>query len=379
MDDEVDKLYRDKHYPPSNGEVPAYSKSTTHAQDRPALSIDDLISSFAGLHFERAPPIIEGDIPPPCPISNLPDEILVHILIDTAILDFTSFMRLAQVCKKFAYLVSTDDSIWKRICLGPEIGFTGMHFSWQMTISGDTVDKGPEDIGVSFMMGRPTQQALAAPAEAEDGSGTSTPLPPLLPSYELSKKYPTYTKMFRYRPRIRFNGCYISTVNYARPGVNIDTNSLWGAPVHIVTYYRYLRFFRSGAVLSLLTTHKPADVVRELVPSLLTEKPPQTSTASLVLRGRWKLGGDPDKDSGDEMKEQRELDENALTVETEGCIDKYVYRMEFFLKGHERGRPKLVWKDFWNFNRTTEDWAEFGLRNGKPFVFSRVKAYGMGA
>jgi F-box protein 9 len=179
--------------------------------------------------------------------------------------------------------------------------------------------------------------------------------------------------MFRFRPRIRFNGVYISTVNYIRPGQAAPSQTTWGSPVHIVTYYRYLRFFRNGAVLSLLTTHEPAEVVHALLPSRFHIKAPASSPVFNVLKGRWKLGREAEKEGA------IGLDESALTVETEGVDPKYVYRMELELKGQERGRARLMWKGFWNWNRLTDDWGEFGLRNDKAFVFSRVKAYGMGA
>jgi F-box protein 9 len=92
------------------------------------------------------------------------------------------------------------------------------------------------------------------------------------------------------------------------------------------------------------------------------------------LKGRWKLGGQLDKEGEDAA----EYDESLLTVETEGYGPKYVYRMELQLKGQEKGRARLIWRGFWNYNKLTDDWAEFGLKNDKAFVFSRVKSYGAG-
>ena len=310
------------------------------------------------------------------------------VLITTALIDFPSFMRLAQVCKRLAYLVFTEQQIWRHLCLGWEYGFPAMHYAWTMTVEGDPLPTSIEDEGVSLALISPVPQPLSNDPLPV---AIPTPLPPLMPSYKLSKTYPTYSHMFRHRPRIRFNGIYISTVNYIRPGQAAPSSSTWGAPVHIVTYYRYLRFFRDGAVLSLLTTDEPSQVVHELRPELLHKKPPANSIVALVLRGRWKLGGEPefsrlpngnwtDNTTHPSSSEgEAEIDESALTVETEGCKDTYVYRMEFMLKGQERGRPRLVWKDFWNWNREQDEWQEFGLRNDRAFVFSRVRGYGLGA
>ena len=38
---------------------------------------------------------------------------------------------------------------------------------------------------------------------------------------------------------------------------------------------------------------------------------------------------------------------------------------------------KLGWKGFFSYNTLTGDWAEFTMRNTKPFFFSRVKSYGV--
>lgn len=392
MDDRVDLKYKNKHFPPSHfaskpsstnpsNAAPTVPNPAHQSLEGPPQSTNDLISSFSLLRIAAAEPPIEGAPAPPCPIADLPEEILIHILTDLALLDITAFVRLAQVCKRFAYIVAIEDQIWKRICLGHEVGFGGMYYTWQMEVTGEPLLDPLDEVleitapttlafdGVattstpSPLPISPTPVALGLP------SVLPTPTPPLV----LSPLYPTYAKMFRYRPRLRFDGVYISTVNYIRPGAATPSQTTWGAPVHIVTYYRYLRFFRDGAVLSLLTTHEPVEVVHPLLPSLFNTRAPASSPVHNVLKGRWKLGGEPEKEG------EGGLDESALTVETEGFDPKYVYRMELQLKGQEKGRARLMWKGFWNWNRLTDDWGQFGLRNDKPFMFSKVKTYGRGA
>lgn len=382
MDDRVDIKYKNKHFPPSSFTAkptqpnPPNIAATVpnpahHLPEGPPQSANELISSFAGLSIAAVEPPIEGAPPPPCPLATLPEEILVHILTDVALGDMPSFMRAAQVCKRLAFLTSREDQIWRRICQGEEVGFSGMHYSWKMEVTGEPL--------MPDFLHDAADNVVEAPAALSDlplSPPSPTPLDlPLVrqPSIRLSTTYPTYAKMFRYRPRIRYNGIYISTVNYIRPGAAAPSQTTWGSPVHIVTYYRYLRFFRDGSVLSLLTTHEPSEVVHSLLPHLFTTKPPATSPVFRTLKGRWKLGEELEKDG------RTELDESALIVETEGFDPKYVYRMELQLKGQERGRSRLMWKGFWNWNRLTDDWGQFGLRNDKTFVFSRVKAYGMGA
>ncbi len=444
MDDAVGKLYKDKHFPSAGSakppapksnlpQKPAAAKPAAPTKDNPraagggtyetpeappeevAQSTKNLLASFATLSISRAEPPIEGAEQPPCPIAELPEELLVRILTSLALSDLASFMRSTRTCKRIAYIVMTEDSIWKRLCLGREIGFAAMQYSWQYNVDGTELDELFDELilapprGSSPSSAQPAlQDALQHEIESlarstGDAAGpsnqtpiaVSTGLPPPMPTFELNKQYATWQKMFRHRPRIRFNGIYISTVNYIRPGQAAPDKTTWEQPVHIVTYYRYLRFFRDGRVLSLLTTKEPKVIVNEMVPKLL--EPPreeetgtkkrrgarnvvgleEASPVALVARGRWKLGGDPQSSSEDGVAD--ELDEKALVAETEGCYDRYTYRMEFTLKGQERGRSRLVWKDYWCYNKGTDDWTEFGLKNDKAFVFSRVKSYGMGA
>src|SRR3954447_19802180 len=115
MDASVDKSYKNKHFPPSSFLQQSNPSNVSVTLPNPAHrslvglqpSMSQLISGFIDLTIVPAPPVIEGTPPPPCPIAALPSEILVEVLLYTAIADVASFARLAQVCKRFAYLVAT--------------------------------------------------------------------------------------------------------------------------------------------------------------------------------------------------------------------------------------------------------------------------------
>ncbi|KAF8847497.1 hypothetical protein BDZ45DRAFT_607405 [Acephala macrosclerotiorum] len=378
MDHQVDKKYKNKHFPPSSfaskpanpnpSNAPVTVPNTAHhSLGGPPQPIKELIASFASLVIEPAPPAIEGTPAPPCPLADLPEEILVHILKEVAILDVASFVRLAQVCKRLAYLVATEDQIWKRVCLGSEVGFGAMHYQWQREVLGGPL-KEEEDIP-GFEDGE------------EDAPGPLTN-EAITDSLFVTSYSSSWHKMFRLRPRIRFNGCYISTVNYTRPGQALASQVTWHSPVHIVTYYRYLRFFRDGTVISLLTTDEPADVVHNLTKELQDlhrggAAPHLPSiTMQHALRGRWRLSN-PDDNPDADLKDA----EGDLFVETEGASAKYMYRMKLSLRSAGKGAKnnKLVWQGFWNYNLLTDDTGEFTLRNDKAFFWSRVKSYGNGA
>lgn len=411
MDDRVDQRYKNKHFPrpppkatPSSGAVgPSKPVATPTLKPEEPRRLKDLIDSFAGMSIQPTPPEIEGMPQPPSPISTLPDEILVQILRDVAIRDVGDFMRLARVCKRLAFLVSTEDRIWRRVCLGSEFGFGGMHYYWQKQITGGPLTD--EDLE------REAEEAAAAtaaaletikPSEASSESSGEDDDDNIIVSLTLSERSQRHTDesaantlayfdshyssswlcMFRLRPRIRFGGCYISTVNYQRSGQASSNQTTWGSPIHIVTYYRYLRFFRDGTCISLLTTAEPSDVVHHLTREAVVlhaggAMPHLPSIAvHSALRGRWRFSRVADTPSA--LLSEVEGD---LIIETEG-VSKYIFRLDLSLKSAGKGAKnnKLAWRGFYSYDRLTDDWAEFTLKNDKPFYFSRVKSYGvMGA
>lgn len=421
MDHGVDRRYREKYFPagsqakaaasaspappitaPFTGTTRTSQPAATSTQPPPDAApsqpqpVGDLIASFSNLQIEPLAPDVEGAEAPPCPIASLPDEILVHILQDVAVSDVANFARLSLVCKRLAYLVSHEHRIWRRICVGDEVGFPTMHHHWQTDITWEALDgelveveaedNDDQDNAESAQTVFISRSELQRRQHADKVALTLN----LVPS-----PYATWRTMFRSRPRLRFNGCYISTVNYIRTGVLSTNQATWGgAPVHIVTYYRYLRMFRDGTCISLLTTHEPADVVHSLTRELLHLHRDSSASAYLpsammryALRGRWRLssalsdfGEDDDDVAQGSSNTKTEDPEGDLYIETEGVGSKYIYRMDLSLRSAGKGarNNKLAWRGFYSYNKLTDDWGEFLLKNDKPYFFSRVKSYGMG-
>ena len=99
-----------------------------------------------------------------------------------------------------------------------------------------------------------------------------------------------WRRMFLDRPRVRTDGLYVSRNTYIHKGV-----AEWDVrnSVHLVCYYRYLRFFGDGTFLYKTTPN----VVAKVAPMLLRRKDTGrrsglTHGADSVIRGRWKLKGD---------------------------------------------------------------------------------------
>jgi len=323
MDDAVDILYKKKHFPQGGLPVnPSRAVGTAPAaQDKPK-ALKELIASFASLAIQPAPPAIEGTPQPPCHLAELPEEILVHILRDVAVADVADFVRLAQVCKRLAFLVTTEDQLWKQVALR---SFSEMPYQFRREITWEPV----EDDG-----------------DAEQRAADSVAETMLL----LSIKYTSWARMFYLRPRIRFNGCYVSTVNYWSGG----SSSAWNTGAfHLVTYYRYLRFYRSGAAISLLTTSEPRNVVHHLTAELL-ELHRDGAMAHLpsaimqsALRGRWRLSSAADHLDGDVSASEAE---GHLFIETEG-VGRYHYlqnmmHLELQTAGKGTKNNKLAWRGF---------------------------------
>jgi F-box protein 9 len=431
LDAKVDQTYKNKHFAaawkskptntnPSNAPVTVPS-TAHHSLEEPnsePLTFHQLIDSFADSQIEGAAPIIPGDLPPPCGIKKLPTEVLLDLLQHVATRDPAIYVRLSLVCKKLAYHVITDNSIWKRVALGPEFGLASQQYNFNTDLQGREIifQELEEDLEDEQTRASKLVNELSFPADT------------------------VWRDIFHEYPRIRFTGVYISTVNYTRPGGASATANTWSNPIHIVTYYRYLRFFRDGTCISLLTTNEPIEVVHHLTPenlnyvrtgkkegaghplnftsaapALLRESHPQSSTTGTsgnapppsardvmkhALRGRWRLC-DPSLDGplaesantapsgGAEPAQQSSpkptMSHGDLHIETEGAGPRYMYTMHLSLKNagsarsrHTTKNNKLVWKGFWSFNVLTNDWAEFHLRNDKPFFFSRVRGYGLG-
>lgn len=340
-----------------------------------------LLQDFSDLRIEPGPPPTGASPQEPSRLGELPEEILTQILKNIATYDVASFARLATVCKRLAYLVFTEESIWKAVATREEYGFPAMHYDFVTDIEGFPLEA--NDSIARYLEGyssSPDEEDIPTPGTPEERQHAFS----LLTERLLQANYSSsWRQMFRLRPRIRFNGCYISTVNYTRAGATSTNTLSWGAPVHVVTYFRYLRFFRDGSCISLLTTSEPADVVHHLTRENLHGNHHAGSLLPSVvmkdaLRGRWRLTGPFSSVVDTETGEPEQ--EGEIIVETEGVVQKYVYKLVLTLSHAGKGarNNKLAWKWFGSWNRLTDDWGEFGLKNDRPFYWSRVKSYGTG-
>ncbi|OAL72226.1 F-box protein [Trichophyton violaceum] len=410
LDAKVDQAYREKHHANAKPYIPPAASVSGLTHPSTPEKVD--VASFGNLPILPVDPIIENTPPPPCPIARLPSEVLIEILKHVALLDPALFFRLSLVCKRLAYHFMHEQHIWRRLCQGTEFGLASMHYSFACQINGSPIDKG-------YVLGSDSD------SESDSQIVHSHPFTAQITA-TIPKPLTSWSHVFQAFPRLRFTGVYLSTVNYMRPGANSAMQSVsWNSPIHIVTYYRYLRFYPDGTVLSLLSTTEPVEVVHHLsrenidllaasstgrkhtrhISDTPAPAPQATSTASPMpptaaaalkhtLRGRWRLApptlshtapaptnsastsGQPSSRrlTSAEPPSASTSDPRDLFIETEGVDPKYTYSMHLSLRSagsHKSKNTKLAWKGFWSYNRLTDDWAEFTLRNDRAFVFRR--------
>lgn len=279
----VDELYWEKYY----------SKRANVSKHK-----DDISEELADLQVKDA---IQDD--EDSPLLDLPPEILEHILKCLAIDHFRSYVESSYTCRRFHDIFLNSQSIWKSLCMKE---YPYQHYS---------------------------DEALA-----RDFDGL------LDQSAIVEKLYRSdWRKMYGIRPRIRFNGVYISTCNYMRPG----WGEAWSTPIHMVTYYRYYRFFRDGTCISLLTVAEPVDVVPVFSRNTMdgshaviyTRDDGTTLTRPKeILYGTWQLSSN----DGD------------VLIETEGSVDRYTFYLHLQIRSSgKQHHNKLKWKRYWSFNKLT--------------------------
>ncbi|KAL4183538.1 hypothetical protein AMTRI_Chr11g98770 [Amborella trichopoda] len=182
--------------------------------------------SLYGVRVRPGSTISNPDVDPALIHRCLPDELLFEQIF--ARMTPYSLGRAACVCRKWRYTIR-NPIFWRGACLK----------AWQMT--------GPAENCrlVRFSYG---------------GS---------------------WRKMWLLRPRLRFDGLYVSRNTYIRAGV-----AEWKVtnPVHVVCYYRYIRFYPSGRFLYKNSSQRLKEVAKYMNF--------RASNAECVFSGHYTLTND---------------------------------------------------------------------------------------
>ncbi|EJF64105.1 hypothetical protein DICSQDRAFT_178617 [Dichomitus squalens LYAD-421 SS1] len=260
-------------------------------------TLANLISSWPPeLTFERDPESEEEGVP----IRMLPDEILIIILRR---LDHSALERFARVNRK-ARVITLDASIW-----------------------------------------RPRVQTIYRPPQIPDEEELEA----------LVVKYMTdYRRIYIEHPRVRYDGVYIAVCHYIRNGVG---ENVWVNYSHLITYYRYLRFYPDGQVLSLLANeeHSPSQVIPILKPTLRKKG---------FFIGTWYL-------DGTELHIDDLLPKEPTAAET-----RYSFQMVLDLRSRPVGRwNRLDFRSYDSVHIASGEATPLALKNERSFWFSKVRSY----
>lgn len=242
-------------------------------------------------------------------MSCLPVEVFLVILkwLVSNELDFKSLERFGSVCKGF-YLLSRDQEIWKMACTKV----------WGANVS-------------------PTS---------------------------------TWREMFISRPRVNFNGCYISKINYQRYGENSFQDQFY-RPLQTVEYFRLIRFLPNGKILMMTS----ADELQNSVGKLKNVQNAMVSRD--VLKGQYHY-----QDSTVIIvikKQQSSVQKFKRKVVNDG--DMLTFLLELDIQDTPKKKfTKLSWKHYAisQFKAGEEFSSDFDLRSSTkypPFYFSHVKSF----
>lgn len=375
MDQDVLEKYKKKHFPAQS--EPAKVNVAPSPQPPAKVNLTDtqyLAQQFASVSIEAPPPESDASPRQHSAISELPEEILSQILSYAAMAEVATMSKLSQVCKRLAYLVFTEETIWKEVVLHSDWGFKNILYRFACDVEGKPLRLQETGFDAQDYEDPFDETILHTQSMTEEYASSWQELAQRLRATQF---HDSWRELFWLRPRVRFNGCYISTVNYTRPSGQITNNLNWAAPVQIVTYYRYLRFFRDGSVISLLTTTEPVDVVHHLIKENIRDHRGSALPSAVMktaLRGRWRLTG-PLSGLSNEAGEAES--EGELLIETEGSPSRYIFEMRLAFAHVGRGprNNKLVWRTYHSRNRLTDDSAAFTLKHEKGFFWSRVRSY----
>jgi hypothetical protein len=221
------------------------------------------------------------------------------------------------------------------------------------------------------------------------------PFPPSFENFSASSSYlyalsRLYTQRLSYinSLRMRFDGVYIAKFTYFREGESLFS---YTHPLHLITYYRYLRFFEDGTVLSLVTPSEPKrilDLIKNWDDDISMEKRGDFTShddSANLFRGKWEFSKLSHTESGNEAHFKlvlRNKSGRGLEFIITGKLYNYprsilhrsnVIKLETYV-GYS---PTTTTRTKTTRNRIEEreEMIRFDVDQWPRFRFSRVKSY----
>ncbi|XP_063704802.1 F-box only protein 9 [Culicoides brevitarsis] len=248
---------------------------------------------------------------------DLPAEIILYIFrwVVSNELDVQSLDKCSEVCKGF-YVFARDTEIWRAICVKV----------WGVNVG--LLDDSP---------------------------------------------YLSWRQMFYERHRVLFSGAYISKTSYLRYGENSFQDQYY-RPIHLIEYYRFIRFFPNGTLMMYTSSDEPQNSVAKL------KNVANAAFDTTIHTGHYRLHNDmviivlkprqnPIQQRGRRQKGQNP-DENRNRV---FCIELKIQNSS------KRKFCKLEWSQYSmiQVKNKREETTPFDLTPNMypPFWFSKVKNY----
>ncbi|WBW75436.1 F-box protein Pof7 [Schizosaccharomyces osmophilus] len=281
------------------------NRKEQNEEDRKLVSEEESINNSQ--EDELANKLTQLSVAPPF-ILKLPDEVLLLIVEHCFenLNDLSYLPRIAQSCKLLAKACRAD-SLYRQFCY-----FSYQQNEWQQTK--ESIEE------------------------------------------ELSSVYhQIWKEMYLRKPRIRFDGCYISVCRYFRPGTS-DTS--WNQPVHLISYYRYLRFYPDGTCMVFRTNTEPGLIVRNFdrhQSSFFTPSSsnPAFSNGEVACMATWSMSP-----------------AGQILLSHPAGGRAYTYAQSLQAKGN-----RLKWVFFYAVDNEIFETTEFPLTHHRDYVFSRVYSY----
>lgn len=279
-----------------------------------------------------------------CHISDMPTEVLLYILrwVVSGQLDLRSLEQCALVSRGF-YICARDPDIWRLAC---------------RRVWGDA------------------EARIARPA------------------------FDSWRHMYRDKARIQLHGVYISKTSYFRYGENSFQDQFY-RPMHLIEYYRYVRFFADGQAYMLTTAEAPTAVLPRLVaavklpqrPDLLCGKYHIEAGGMVALRlRRQRLVGADRQLGGGGGPFARQRRASAAVDSTTPATSAAAYKIVFRIRNRrlanvtaaesqatEQRTSTLVWNSYVTYRDAEESvvHSEFELKPSMypAMVFRAVEAF----
>lgn len=382
INDKVDLLYRTKRLPHKVNKLKEEGgKNITKRVDEAlvrAIDVDKLLDSFDGIEASAPDPnnvdqhhddIVTikmtnlglGEdkvlnLEPVSPLMHLPTDIWMDIFEILLLTNPESWFNFAITCKKNAYLGFGSKNIWRKLCY--------LIYPQQV-----------------YYENKLYLDSIRTPGLAEKQVELPVPKDQLiiLSQYQNSWKY-----MLHNRPFIKFNGCYISVINYYSEGGKAEFSSSWSNPVKTITYYRYLRFYPDGTCIKVLSALEP----NKVIPHLLVH-----NTRRSLLPNEDPINKAGPGHNQAPAKEGHNIYHGHWTISTsgeihieiaEGSVPYYIFHYHFQIKslGGIFKHSKLSWIKYYAIRKKMNDNDEregeetfFPLKNEKAFKFLKVRSY----